>query len=78
MSFLFAEVLLLAEADVNDLAGGISCGIWTMACKRTIGTVKDIVVEAVGVREPVPVAVKVPVSATSEEASEKTSQKDEL
>ena len=48
-----------------------------MACKRTIGTVKDIVVEAVGAREP-PVDVKVPVSAAAEEPSEKVRQKDEV
>lgn len=49
-----------------------------MACKRTIGAVKDIVVEAVGAKtaaQPVPVGVKVPVN---EEASSAEKQKDEL
>ncbi|KAK4049567.1 GET complex subunit get1 [Microbotryomycetes sp. JL201] len=26
-------------------AGGVACGIWTMACKRTINSAKDIVVD---------------------------------
>ncbi|KAM0755224.1 hypothetical protein T439DRAFT_322276 [Meredithblackwellia eburnea MCA 4105] len=26
-------------------AGGIACGVWTMACKRTINTIKDAVVD---------------------------------
>lgn len=49
-----------------------------MACKRTIGAVKDIVVEAVGAKEgpqPVPVGVKVPVS---EEKPTTEKQRDEL
>lgn len=41
--------------------GGIACGIWTMACKRTIGVVKDLVVDTF-VPSPVPVPVAVPVT----------------
>ncbi|KAL8292142.1 hypothetical protein RQP46_001608 [Phenoliferia psychrophenolica] len=29
-------------------AGGIACGIWTMACKKTLGAVHDIVVDLAG------------------------------
>lgn len=52
-----------------------------MACKRTIGVVKDIVVEAVGVKEapqPVPVGVKVPVDAGTEKEPSEKRAKDEL
>lgn len=64
--------------------GGIACGIWTMACKRTINAVKDVVVdvfaaEAVPTPEaPQPVPVPASNEAKSEEKEGPLPSRDEL
>ncbi|KAK4047523.1 GET complex subunit get1 [Microbotryomycetes sp. JL221] len=66
-------------------AGGVACGVWTMACKRTINTAKDIVLELVApspvpeVGQKVPVAEPAETSSTRSGAQEKSSPlRDEL
>ncbi|SCZ87526.1 BZ3500_MvSof-1268-A1-R1_Chr2-2g04992 [Microbotryum saponariae] len=55
--------------------GAVACGVWTMACKRTIGACKDAIVDLTQkearVAQPVPVAVPAqPVSSEKAESKE--------
>ncbi|SCV70363.1 BQ2448_1757 [Microbotryum intermedium] len=60
--------------------GAVACGVWTMACKRTIGACKDAVVDLTqkeaAAAQPVPVAVRAqPVSSEKAESKEEKSDK---
>ncbi|KAM0786689.1 hypothetical protein ACM66B_002134 [Microbotryomycetes sp. NB124-2] len=48
-------------------AGGVACGVWTMACKRTINSAKDIVVDLLA-KDSVATAQQVPVAVPAESA----------
>ncbi|SGY14787.1 BQ5605_C013g07102 [Microbotryum silenes-dioicae] len=55
--------------------GAVACGVWTMACKRTIGACKDAIVDLTQkearVAQPVPVAVPTqPISSDKAESKE--------
>lgn len=53
--------------------GAVACGIWTMAVKRTVGAVKEVVGGLMEreAKVPVPVGVKVPGGAEGEKIREK-------
>ena len=59
-------------------AGAVACGIWTMAVKRTVGAVKEVVSGLVERDAVVPVAVPLGVKVPAGGEGEKLREKNEL